>query len=51
MRNLDKSKYNIFVFLQEMLKMMPFHAVYLMAVALINAFLPTAQTLLQLRNL
>ena len=45
MRNLDKSTYNIFVFLQEMLKMIPFHAVYLMAVALINAFLPTAQTL------
>lgn len=32
-------------FLQEMLKMIPFHAVYLMAVALINAVLPTAQTL------
>ena len=45
MKRLEKSKYIVFVFLQEMIKMIPFHAVYLLLVAVINAFLPTVQTL------
>ncbi len=45
MESLEKSKYNIFVFLQEMIKMIPLHTLYLLLVALINAFLPTVQTL------
>ena len=45
MKRLEKSKYNIFIFLQEMIKMIPFHGAYLLLVAVINAFLPTVQTL------
>lgn len=45
MKSLEKSKYNIFIFLQEMLKMIPFHAGYLLLVAGVNAFLPTVQAL------
>lgn len=45
MKSLEKSKYNIFVFLQEMIKKIPFHAGYLLLAALISAFLPTVQAL------
>lgn len=45
MKSLEKSKYNMFMFLQDMVKMIPFHTGYLMLVAIINAFLPTVQTL------
>ena len=45
MNRLEKSKYIAFVFLKEMIKMIPFHAVYLLLVAVINAFLPTVQAL------
>ena len=41
----EKSKYIVSEYLQEMIKMIPFHAVYLLLVAVINAFLPTVQTL------
>lgn len=41
----EKPKYNLCVFLREMIKMIPFHAGYLLFVAIINAFLPTVQTL------
>lgn len=40
-----KPKYNLFVFLREMGKMIPFHTGYLLLVAVINAFLPTVQAL------
>jgi len=45
MKNKKKSEYNIFVFLHEMIKIIPFHTIYLLLVALLNAFLPTVQTL------
>lgn len=45
MKSLEKAKYNMFVFLQEMIKMIPFHAGYLLFVAVMNAFLPTVQAL------
>lgn len=45
MKIFKNTKYNIFVFLQEMIKMIPFHGGYLLLVAIINAFLPTVQTL------
>ena len=40
-----KPKYNLSVFLWEMVKMIPFHTGYLLLVTVINAFLPTVQTL------
>lgn len=45
MKSLGKSKYSILVFPLEMIKMIPFHAVYLLSVAIMNAFLPAVQTL------
>lgn len=45
MKSLEKAKYYMFVFLQEMIKMIPFHAGYLLLVAVISAFLPTVQAL------
>lgn len=45
MKRLEISKYNIFVFIQEVVEKIPFQTVYLMLVAIINAFLPTVQTL------
>ncbi len=45
MKSLEKSKYNIFVFMRDMIRMIPFHAGYLLFVAVMNAFLPTVQTL------
>ncbi|MCM1188243.1 MAG: ABC transporter ATP-binding protein/permease [bacterium] len=45
MKNSDKPKYNILVFLQKMIKMIPFHAGYLLLTATVNAFLPTVQAL------
>lgn len=45
MKRIEKSKYTVFGLFQETIKMIPFHAVYLLLVAIINAFLPTVQTL------
>ena len=45
MKSSEKSKYNMFVFLQEMIQMIPYHTGYLLLVAIINAFLPTVQAL------
>lgn len=45
MKRIEKSKYIVIVFLQKMIKMIPFHAAYLLLVAVINAFLPTVQAL------
>ena len=45
MKSRKKTKYNLFVFLRDMIKMIPFHTGYLLLVAVINAFLPTVQAL------
>ena len=45
MKSRRKTKYNLFVFLRDMIKMIPFHTGYLFLVAVINAFLPTVQAL------
>lgn len=45
MKSPVKSKYSILIFPLEMIKMIPFHAVYLLSVAIMNAFLPAVQTL------
>ena len=45
MKDSKKQTYNILTFLGDMTKIIPFHAGYLLLAALVNAFLPTAQTL------
>lgn len=45
MKPLEEPKYNLFAFLREMIKMIPFHTGYLLLVVLINALLPTVQAL------
>lgn len=45
MKNPEKPKYNIYIFLREMTGMIPFHAGYLLLIAVLNAFLPTVQAL------
>lgn len=45
MKPLEEPKYNLFAFLREMIKMIPFHTGYLLLVAVINALLPTVQAL------
>ncbi len=45
MKGLGRSEYIIFVFLPDMIKMIPFHAGYLFLTAVVNAFWPTVQAL------
>ena len=45
MKDSKKQTYNILTFLGDMTKIIPFHAGYLLLAALVNAFLPTVQTL------
>nr|WP_296454960.1 ABC transporter ATP-binding protein [uncultured Acetatifactor sp.] len=45
MKDSKKRAYNFLTFLGDMTKIIPFHAEYLLLAALVNAFLPTAQTL------
>lgn len=45
MQSKENSKYTVFRFFLNMIKILPFHSGYLLLVAIVNALLPTAQTL------